>query len=784
MKIAVITCAVLEAEIDALASDQPCVVHVEKLEQGLHNEPNKLREQLQIAINHVESTVDADAIVLGYGLCSRGIEGVSTMRCKLVVARAHDCITLLLGSKERYAKYVAQHPGTYWYSPGWNKHHTPPGPERYQKLLKEYTEKYGDDNAQYLMETEQHWFTTYDRAAYVHLTIGATQQDKQYTRDCAQWLKWNYDEQAGDAQLLKNMLSGQWNDAQFVVLKPGQTVGLTGDDRVIDVVSVPCELHVHMPDAQHVLPLKNKSYSDQPLSKLLRDQGMPLNTRCGERGICDGCLIELHEGSLQHCQTNQRVQAKHKPVLLKACDHYVGADQDGRVVIHVPQRSTTAYKSAVLDAFRINVPFAHQPLCPITQQRYLALVVDVGTTTVAMMLIDLRDGSVLARASSFNNQMHLGDDVLTRINLCSTDSTMLRQMQAKLVKDTFEPLIDELLGKTGVLLKNVTAMTAAGNTTMLHLLAGVDPSSMGYMPFTPPFLEHRQCDWQAVGLAWDDAWGASPQLHLLPGAAAYVGADLVGGFLASGLCYDDGPSLLVDVGTNGEIIFKHGDMLLGCATAAGPAFEGAGLKAGIRAGDGAVSHIIINTDPMNFELQVIGNIKPIGLCGSAYIDLLARGCKSGIIDSRGHFDTQRFPQLASHISHTQGRSPSLHLGHDLSVSEAEIAQLLQAKAAIAAGILTLLDKAQIKPQDVKRLYLAGGFGMHVDLQSAIDSGLLPGFILDKIQLVGNTSLAGALMGMMDRDLMTVMSEQATRIDVLELNMEPTFEDHYIDQLML
>lgn len=784
MKIAVITCAVLEDEINALAADQSSVIHVEMMEQGLHNEPAKLREHLQIAIDRVESSCDADAIVLGYGLCSRGVEGVKTSRCKLVVTRAHDCITLLLGSKERYAEYVAAHPGTYWYSPGWNKHHTPPGPDRYQKLLTQYTEKYGADNAEYLMETEQHWFTTYDRATYVHLSIGATDDDKQYTKDCADWLKWKYDEQPGDPQLVIDLLSGQWDDERFLVLEPGQSLVMSGDDRVIAAASQSAELHVHLSDAKHILPLKNKGDLQSSLSEMLRHQSVPLNTRCGERGICDGCMVELHEGQLQHRLTGELVASNHEPILLKACDHKIGDDVTGRITITVPQRSTTAYKPSVLDSCKINIPFAHQPLCPVTDQRHMALAVDIGTTTVAMMLIDLRDGNTLGRASAFNKQMHMGDDVLTRINLCSTDPSIITQMQSKLVAETFEPLIAELLEKTGISRQHITGMTAAGNTTMLHLLAGVDPSSMGFMPFTPQFLEHRQCDWQQVGLAWDDSWGDAPQLHLLPGAAAYVGADLVAGFLASGLCYDQGPSLLVDVGTNGEIIFQHGDTLLGCATAAGPAFEGAGLKAGIRAGDGAVSHIDIQTDPLHFDLTVIGNIKPIGMCGSAYIDLLAKGRTTGIIDTRGHFDTQRFPQLSPRILLREGRSPALHLGHDLYVSEAEIARLLQAKAAIAAGVLTLMDRAQIKAGDIKRLYLAGGFGMHVNLQSAIDSGLLPGFALEQIELVGNTSLAGAFMGMMDCDLMAVMSEQAQKIDVLELNMEPSFEDHYIDQLTL
>jgi hypothetical protein len=232
--IAVITCAVLEDEVRHLAKDQPGVVHIHVLEQGLHNEPPRLRDRLQQAVALVESTTNAEAIVLGYGLCSRGIEGVRATRCKLVVARAHDCITLLLGDKNRYAQYVKDNPGTYWYSPGWNRCHIAPGPERYQKLLEQYTEKYGEEDAAFLMESEQQWFKSYNRATYVDLGVGVTDADLQYTRRCADWLGWQFDRQHGDPQLLRALLAGDWDPASFLVLPPGQTVRMTADDNIIE----------------------------------------------------------------------------------------------------------------------------------------------------------------------------------------------------------------------------------------------------------------------------------------------------------------------------------------------------------------------------------------------------------------------------------------------------------------------------------------------------------------------------------------------------------------------
>lgn len=233
-KIAVVTCAVLETEVAHFSRGLDHIVRIEVLEQGLHNEPGKLRTKLQAAIDRVEAQTDADTIVLGYGLCSRGTEDVKTQRCWLVMARAHDCVTLLLGSKERYAEYVRQNPGTYWYSPGWNRHALMPGQERYEKLRHEYVEKYGEDNADFLMESEQHWFQTYTNAAFVDLGCGDVEKELEYTRRCAQWLGWQCDHQCGDPALLKALLNGPWDNDRFLVLQPGQTFRVTADERVIE----------------------------------------------------------------------------------------------------------------------------------------------------------------------------------------------------------------------------------------------------------------------------------------------------------------------------------------------------------------------------------------------------------------------------------------------------------------------------------------------------------------------------------------------------------------------
>lgn len=514
----------------------------------------------------------------------------------------------------------------------------------------------------------------------------------------------------------------------------------------------------------------------QRVHATLYSHRMPLNTRCGGKGVCDGCRIHLASGSLVHQPSKTPVRANGSPILLRACE-YTWSDSDN-IAIHIPDRSRTAYAPQVLTDFRINVPCAHLPLCDLDRHdRPVGAAIDIGTTTVVVLLVDLQTGDVISRASAFNRQMDLGDDVLTRINLCQGDAPSVMRLHEAVIQDTVLPLLDEALASAGVKGDRLACVTAAGNTTMQHLFAGVDPSPMGVHPFTPRFLEQRIVEMPG--------WGVP--VHLLPGAAAYVGADVIAGVLASGLIYDEGPSLLVDVGTNGEIVLKYGDHLLGCATAAGPAFEGAGLSNGVRAGDGAISHVHISRDPLQIEIETIRNARPMGICGSAYVDLLSAGAASGLLTASGRFK-DALPGLDRFLCEHDGRR-MLRLARGrgstpIGVTESDLAKLLQAKAAIAAGVLTLLRRVNLEPGDVKTVYLAGGFGMHMRTTSAIGCGLLPGFRLEQVELMGNTALAGALAALLDRGMLEELSILSRRIETIELNLEPGFEDCYIDQLML
>jgi uncharacterized 2Fe-2S/4Fe-4S cluster protein (DUF4445 family) len=326
---------------------------------------------------------------------------------------------------------------------------------------------------------------------------------------------------------------------------------------------------------------------------------------------------------------------------------------------------------------------------------------------------------------------------------------------------------------------------------MQHLLVGEDPTPLGIAPFTPRFIAGRRVSAADINL---EAAGLAPEtpVQLLPGIAAYIGADITAGILASGMGFDEQPGLLVDIGTNGEIVLQAEGRLFGCATAAGPAFEGSGLRCGTRARAGAVSDLNLRLNPFGLETKVIGDIplaRANGICGSAYVDFLASARSAGLLGGNGRFDLSVWESLPEqcrfrHEGRRAFRLAARNGADDLRVSEVDVALLLQAKAAIGAGIEVLLETAGLRAADLGRVYLAGGFGMHLNVAHAIAIGLLPGFREEQVRVVGNTSLAGALLALVDRTTLTEMEELRERVQVIELNLAAGFEDRYIEHLML
>lgn len=514
------------------------------------------------------------------------------------------------------------------------------------------------------------------------------------------------------------------------------------------------------------------------LSQVLAEQGFPLNTHCGQRGLCHGCEVMLQQGSLMIGDSEVIAPAK-----LRACR----ARLQGSVFIVIPARSRIEHKPQVGETFEIAVPCAHDPLFPANGTRDIAFAADIGTTTVVVLLIDLTTGEILSRAGGFNAQIRFGDNVLTRIDTARTPEAIAAMQQA-VVSETLAPLLLQACERADRDPSRIAGGTIAGNTTMLHLFTGEDPTSLGIAPFTARFLTSRLMTAEDIHLTVEGIALKTP-VQLLPSIAGYIGADITAGVYATGMVFDEKPSLLVDIGTNGEIVLQHGGALTACATAAGPAFEGCGLRCGTRAREGAVSDLAITHDPFEIRIQTIGGIPPeraTGICGSAYIDFLAsaRGC--GLLGYAGRFDAEAWAALSETFRLTDDDERALSLAGPGSprISEVDVAVLLQAKAAIGAGIETLLETAGIRAEGISRVYLAGGFGMHLNVANAIAIGLLPGFKPEQVRVVGNTSLAGALLALIDRTTLAEMDALREQVQVIELNLAEGFEDRFIEHLML
>lgn len=524
-----------------------------------------------------------------------------------------------------------------------------------------------------------------------------------------------------------------------------------------------------------------------PLSSILRHESLPLNTRCGERGVCDGCLVDLRAGRLlleEDAGMTRQIEAPQER--LRACR--LRLVPGTAVTLHVPDRSLLTHRVAAETDFALPMRRRHDPLgLPTTVEEPLGLAIDLGTTTVVVMLVELHTGRIVSRAAEFNRQMRLGDDVLTRITLGMGRADVREQLRAAALDETILPLIDDCLRQAGAAAERLVVAALAGNTTMLHLLAGEDPGSLGVAPFAARFLDHRVLE-RELHVRSDGRLPAAP-LHLLPSASAYVGADLVAGLVATGMRDEERTALLVDAGTNGEIVLKHRGRYFGCATAAGPAFEGAGLRDGLRAGDGVGAHLSMDDDGQ-VHVEVIGGHrdKLIGLCGSFYLDWLAEGRRVGVLGPSGRINAAP-PRLADRVLTLEGAGRAFRVGYaaggrPVVVSDADVARLLAAKGAIAAGILTLLERQHLSPSDVEVLHLAGGFGTHLRRSSAIACGMLPGFREEQVRVVGNTALAGAYLALLDRALLGELESLARCIEIIELNTDPGFEERFLDQLAL
>jgi uncharacterized 2Fe-2S/4Fe-4S cluster protein (DUF4445 family) len=485
-----------------------------------------------------------------------------------------------------------------------------------------------------------------------------------------------------------------------------------------------------------------------PLSTWLDREHLPLNTRCGERGLCRGCLVEINGKTLQACQIKTEAFES----------------------ISIPDHSFRDHRLNGVSSFEIGTN-----RLALRSRPGIGLALDIGTTTVAAALWDLASGQCLGHSSAANEQRRFGDNVLSRIDHAVGLGGASPALQSALVTETLEPLIQTLSTAASIEPAQIKEAVVAGNTVMLHAFAGVSLRGFSSYPFRPQFLggqTFNSCD-----------LGFSADFRISSGASLgpFVGADITLGALASGILENEGPALLVDFGTNGEILLKTRKGYLATATAAGPAFEGGRLNCGAIAGKGVISSMVLSDGEWKVRLTGDSASRITGISGAAYIDFIAQAREAGILNRMGRLDASHPAVECFELDGEIQRRVMISGSHF--VSEADIAELIQAKAAIAAGVMTLLEEAEIEPDDLQTIYIAGGFGYHLNYVHAMAIGMLPDTAVEKLHIIGNASLGGASL-VLQSEADTEVEALCRNCQIIELNQIECFEDHFIDCMPL
>lgn len=387
------------------------------------------------------------------------------------------------------------------------------------------------------------------------------------------------------------------------------------------------------------------------------------------------------------------------------------------------------------------------------------IAVDIGTTTIAINMVNLLTGELKGSYSCLNSQRAYGADVISRIKAADNSLEALKT----LVKKDITKGIDYICEKNEINKENIYSTVIAGNTTMLHLLMGFNVKSLGLFPFTPNSTEKLEYDYIDV---FDDSLPNST-LTILPSISTYVGADIVSGILYSDILSSDKINMLIDVGTNGEIAIGNKDRLLAAATAAGPAFEGGNITCGTGSIPGALSTVRYKNG--KFNIDVIGDKEPVGICGSALIDIVAEGIKNGWIDYTGLIK-EPFDDI-------------VNICDEVFINQKDVREVQLAKSAIRSGIECLIKEYGCNMEDISKVYLAGGFGTHMNIKNTITIGMIPDEFEDKVEFIGNSSLGGAVKYLLHEEPKKEIEKIHDISKDINLSALPSFNDAYIENMV-
>ena len=478
------------------------------------------------------------------------------------------------------------------------------------------------------------------------------------------------------------------------------------------------------------------------LSEVLREQGKALTMPCAGHGFCGKCRV-IATGSLSAPssaeQAHLTIDEFARGVRLACCTRLEGDCQ----VILSDRTNSQICLSGVMDAVTLR-PCFHA----------YGAAVDIGTTTLAASLYGV-DGTLLAQASGTNPQAAWGADVISRIEAALKGEG---GVLAACIRRAIDRLLDEMASQARIASSEIDALVITGNTAMLYLFTETSPESLSHAPFTAERLFGEICsDAASLGLT---SCPSAP-VYLPRCMSAFVGADITTALLASGICGKAGTRMLVDIGTNGEMALWHKEKLFCCSTAAGPAFEGAGLSMGMHGQDGAVDHVSIRNGIL--LPHVIGGGLPSGICGSGVIDALACLLEIDALDETGLLET----------------APA-SIAPPVELTQRDVRMVQLAKSAVSAGLRTLMHTVNISCSDVAELAVAGGFGSYLNPANAGRIGLIPEELVPKVRILGNAALSGASMLLLDRKLISACERLAQRAETLELSANPIFTQYYTD----
>jgi uncharacterized 2Fe-2S/4Fe-4S cluster protein (DUF4445 family) len=415
-----------------------------------------------------------------------------------------------------------------------------------------------------------------------------------------------------------------------------------------------------------------------------------------------------------------------------------------------------------------------------TTMQACGVAVDIGTTTVVAALVDLRSGEELATASMINPQKSYGLDVLSRIQYLREEPAALRTL-SHLIREELDRLISDLCEQAAIDRANIYEVAVAGNATMTHLFLGVDATGIGASPYVPAFTGSATVPARAVDLS------IAPfgLVYCLPSVSGYIGADIVAGLLASEIDRSEQIALLIDIGTNGEIVLGSTQGLYACSCAAGPALEGMNIGSGMRAAEGAIEQVHIDG---TVAIRTIGDKPAVGICGSGIIDAVAELVKVGALGRSGRFvrltgDETPLPWHSRLKREGTGRFVlSDGGGAEIAVSQKDIRQVQLAKGAILSGILSLTAQLGISLPDIERVYIAGAFGHHVRKESLARLGVFPRECLERVVLIGNSSKSGAMMTLLSRKKRAEAERLARQVSYIELSCYPGYDRLFADSL--